>query len=501
MAHVSPDGAIIRINDCLCRMLGRPAEVLLSLGFQDITHPDDLDADIFQMGRLLAGEIATYSIEKRYFRGDGAIVWGELTVSLVSDRQGHADFLIAVVQDIGPRKALEARAHADAVMRGLMERSPDCLKVLDADGRIVMVNAAGCRAVGVDGPDMLVGQPWEHLWPADERRHVQQALQTARSGKVGRFVGHRVSSSGDRRIWDCVLWSLPDGDGRLMAMSRDSSEIWPPAPHGVPIAATSLEGRTRWDNAANNDFACSALQATVDCILVLEDDGRVVSVNKAGLAQMEVEQREQVCGRDVVLLWPRRSREAVARAIRLARIGEATRLTAYGPTARGTPRWWDVVVSPLLKVGDLPPRLLLVARDVTETSVTASTLRASLAGLHAFIDGMPQMAFVINGDGAGDQWNRRWCDYTGLPQDEPLHSAWAKAVHPDDRPLTWYPWLASLSSGKAFEAEHRIRAADNTYGWFLTRAVPLRGVAKERPTVWFGTSTDISDLVARRAER
>jgi diguanylate cyclase (GGDEF)-like protein len=85
--------------------------------FQDITHPDDLDADLEHVREMVAGEIRGYEMEKRYFRADGSIVWVLLSVSLVRDADGAPRYFISQIQDISERKRaqgeLERLAHHD----------------------------------------------------------------------------------------------------------------------------------------------------------------------------------------------------------------------------------------------------------------------------------------------------------------------------------------------------------------------------------------------------
>lgn len=108
IAHVSLEGGFLRINQRFCEIVGYSVEEMLALTFQEITHPDDLEADLDNVGRLLAGEIETYAMEKRYFRKDGSAVWVNLTVSLLRRTEGDPRYFIAVVEDIGSRKELEA---------------------------------------------------------------------------------------------------------------------------------------------------------------------------------------------------------------------------------------------------------------------------------------------------------------------------------------------------------------------------------------------------------
>lgn len=107
-AIVGLDGRWINVNASLRRFLDHTADELNALTFQDITDEADLDRDLVQLEALLAGTIASYQMEKRYIRKDGARVWAELTVSLVRDAGGQPLFFISHVQDIEARKADEA---------------------------------------------------------------------------------------------------------------------------------------------------------------------------------------------------------------------------------------------------------------------------------------------------------------------------------------------------------------------------------------------------------
>jgi PAS domain S-box-containing protein len=116
MALVGLDGRFIEVNDSLCELLGRPRAELVALTFQDITHVEDLDADLDNASRLLAGEIHHYEMEKRYLHPSGTDVWALLSGSLVRGDDGEPLYFIAQVVDIGARRrallALE-RANRD----------------------------------------------------------------------------------------------------------------------------------------------------------------------------------------------------------------------------------------------------------------------------------------------------------------------------------------------------------------------------------------------------
>ncbi len=111
IAHAAVDGKWLLVNQKLCDIVGYTHSELLEKTFQDITHLDDLDADIEYHRRILAAEIQTYSMEKRYIRFDASLVWINLTVSLVRESSGEPKYFISVVEDISERKQAEAALH------------------------------------------------------------------------------------------------------------------------------------------------------------------------------------------------------------------------------------------------------------------------------------------------------------------------------------------------------------------------------------------------------
>ena len=100
IAQIGLDGAWLLVNNRFCQMLGYSEAELRRRTLQDITHSDDRDESLTGRRRLLAGEISSHTMEKRYIRQDGAIFWGRLHRSLVRDHDNSPKYFIAVVEDI-----------------------------------------------------------------------------------------------------------------------------------------------------------------------------------------------------------------------------------------------------------------------------------------------------------------------------------------------------------------------------------------------------------------
>ncbi|MCC6764715.1 MAG: PAS domain S-box protein [Deltaproteobacteria bacterium] len=125
IARVAPEGRFLEVNDRFCEIVGYPRARLLAGDFQQITHPDDLEADLAHVERLLAGAAGSYAMEKRYVRPDGTTVWAALHVALVRDAAGAPTDFVSVVKDItaaklSERTILESSARLETLSRRLL---------------------------------------------------------------------------------------------------------------------------------------------------------------------------------------------------------------------------------------------------------------------------------------------------------------------------------------------------------------------------------------------
>lgn len=106
---VAPDGQFLESNQVFCNMIGYSADELRGMNFQQITHRDDLTADLHNVQQLLGGRQSSYSMEKRYIRRDGEALRVQLDVSLLRDERNRPVQFIGQIQDISERKRSEDR--------------------------------------------------------------------------------------------------------------------------------------------------------------------------------------------------------------------------------------------------------------------------------------------------------------------------------------------------------------------------------------------------------
>ncbi|MEO6208324.1 MAG: PAS domain S-box protein, partial [Candidatus Limnocylindrales bacterium] len=226
MALVSPDGRFVRVNASLCEILGRDERALLSSTFQEITHPDDLEADLAYVRQVLAGERRSYQTEKRYLHGAGNIVWAKLSVSLVRDEQGQPLHFIAQIEDVTAAKATEeALRHSEAKLRAIIDNVPASIALRGVDGRLELVNNQVARVLGVAAED-VVGRSLAEFFDAEtvavmREQDARMVADVAPTVEELEFA----DADGSQRTHHVVRYPITDADGTLTGLGSFSLDI------------------------------------------------------------------------------------------------------------------------------------------------------------------------------------------------------------------------------------------------------------------------------------
>ena len=228
MALVGTNGRWLQVNRSLCRLVGYSEEELLAKTFQDITHPDDLEADLGYVRRLLAGEIQTYQMEKRYLHRDGRVVWISLNVSLMRDAEGNPLYFISQMQDVTERKrAEEALSRSENRLRTIIETEPECVKVLSMDGSLLEMNPAGLSMLEADSLEQVRGKPvYEYIAP-EHRSDFVALTERVLHGGTGTLDFELVGLKGTSRWLETHAVPLRNARGEiagLLAITRDITE-------------------------------------------------------------------------------------------------------------------------------------------------------------------------------------------------------------------------------------------------------------------------------------
>jgi len=167
-------GRFLKVNRKYCDIVGYSPEEMMSLTFQEITHPEDLPEDLDNMKRLVKGDVREFDMEKRYLHKSGAIVWVSLSVSAMWGAGEEPSCHIAVVEDITERKrAEEALRDRDEKWRSLAETAPVVIMNVSRDGTIKFIN----HVLEEHTLEQVVGtRVYDHI-PHDQHELMRKAIE------------------------------------------------------------------------------------------------------------------------------------------------------------------------------------------------------------------------------------------------------------------------------------------------------------------------------------
>lgn len=230
IAITSPQKGWLETNLRLCEMLGYSADELMGgLNWADLTHPDDLAADVAQFERVLTGEIDNYSLDKRFVRKNGEIIWTRLGVGCVRKSDGSLDYAVAILENITERKQAEEKLRErEAHLRALIETIPDLVWLKDADGVYLACNPRFERFFGATETE-IVGKTDHDFLDKEQadffRENDRVAIAAGASCANEEEVAY--ADDGHKEILETVKTPMYNSEGKLvgvLGVGRDITE-------------------------------------------------------------------------------------------------------------------------------------------------------------------------------------------------------------------------------------------------------------------------------------
>jgi PAS domain S-box-containing protein len=494
IAHKDAAGCFLRVNETYCQILGYTREELLQKTWQDITHPEDLAAELEPYARLMRGDLSTYALEKRYVRKDGSPVWIDLAVSVGRDAAEMPAYVIAIAQNISERKQLQeelrgAKESAEAAhsrVTRILESITDAFFALGHDWRFTYINPPAESLLRRSRDELLGKVLWDEFPEAvgsTFERMYQEARATGRSVTFEEYYPPLES-------WFEVR-AYPSADG-LSVYFRDMTE------------------RRRAEEAlrrANDRLRLAVQSSNIGIWEVESPDGSFESRREYYINLLELLGYDTPQDQTDSTIWQHLVHpDDTERVDRTLRAFYSDKPREYVLELRmrhkdGSYRWF---VSRGTAVCDEEGRLIRGVGsciDITDLRRAEAAMRESERRFRTLAAALPHMVWTADPDGAHDYFNARNTEYTGFTFGQLRGWEWRATIHPDDLSRCLELWSRSVATGEPYEIEYRLRRFDGTYRWHLARALPLRDDAG-RVTKWFGSCIDIDDQKrAEEAER
>jgi PAS domain S-box-containing protein len=215
IAHIAPDGRLLRVNEALSRILGYPVDELLTKSLQDVTHPDDLAADLARVQLIREGKLDSYEIEKRLLRKDGMIIWATKSAGCVRKGNGSIDYFVSMIEDISGRKQAERELRKNEErFRSSLLHSPLPILLFDSREQILVISQSWLEQSGYLREELRRLEDWTiRAWGQRSDEVLEQIREfmivSAEPPEVrsGELVIR--TKDGRERLWRFITSALP----------------------------------------------------------------------------------------------------------------------------------------------------------------------------------------------------------------------------------------------------------------------------------------------------
>jgi PAS domain S-box-containing protein len=543
---LDPKGHIVSWNPGAERIKGYKAEEIIGQHFSHFYPQEAIDRGWPAYELKVAQAEGRFEDEGWRVRKDGSQFWANVIITALRDDSGKLRGFSKITRDITERKKAEesarrlveettARRVAEENARLIQEQRErlhvtlasiaDAVISTDAQGRIDFLNPVAERLVAWKAEEAAGHRLEEvvHIVNETTRQPVRNpALEALKDGTAVGLANHTVliSRDGTERPIDDSAAPIRDAESRVIGsvlVFRDVSRHRLAEQHrNARMGVTQVlnQAATVAGGVAGVLRAvCESLAWDVGFFWTVNDEGTALFCKQCwqrpGLAVGEFESAS--FGRTIAKgqgLPGRVWESGQAAWIRdVTDDGNFPRRAAAASYGLHSAFACPVIVSQQLlgviefftrQSREPDPDLLEMMTTIAgslgqfiERKAAEDELRRSEAQFRQLADTMPQLVWTARPDGNIDYMNRRWTEYTGLPQTIG-NEGWSIILHPEDGPSAVERWAASLQSGAPFEMEMRLLDRNQTYRWHLVRTVAIRDEVGQ-VTRWFGTGTDIQE--------
>ena len=384
MTLAAPDGGWLRVNRALCRIVGRTEEEMRGLTFRDITHPDDLDNDLALLQKIIAGELDSGQLHKRYLKPDGSCVWARVSGAAARREDGEIACLIVQVEDVTEeRRAARDLAAQEARFRLLADGADDVVsaRIRTLPERRVEYISRGALAITGHSPEDFYAHPGllAELVHPDDAPMLEALFADVtllhRGGASLRFV----------RDDGTVMWvqtrgePIYDDDGNAVGAEILSWDVT--ARHQAEHALAASERRFR-----------ALAEHAADAVAIRDADGVIRYVSPAVTAILGDAPGELIGSSTLLRLSDDQLSVLAAAVDRATEAPGAVARTEVRVRHRdGFPRWLEIAVTNRLDDPDIAG-LVLNVHDVTEQHAAQEAVAYQAA--HDALTTLPNRASV-----------------------------------------------------------------------------------------------------------
>jgi PAS domain S-box-containing protein len=455
-AITTPTKGWLAVNEKLCAILGYPKDELVRMTWSELTHPDDLAADVAQFDRVMAGELDGYVMEKRYIRKDGTIIWATIAAQCFRDHSGAVEYFAGLVQDITDRKkGLEALAYVNECFTQTLNGSQHILYRMNVkQDRYDYLSPSSEKIHGIpyeEGLQYSLDMVMQRIHPEDRVRisaEIDAALKARTANSVDLELEYRLRKTDGDYCW------LHDSTTLIV---DDNGE--PDFFFGSAYDITERKWTEELLQASEERFR-SLMDLSPDIISIIAEDGTLAYNSPAALAIHGYTQEEMVGRNTFSLIHPDDQPLCLDYTEKIFNDLPRPISVQYRYLNKdGSYVWMEATAANQLANPHIRG-LIVISRDISERKRNDEMLRQSEDRFRRIIEQSPISMAVVSLDGTIEYINACAIDTFGyLPEEIPHMNDWWVKAYPDpvyrEQVVTQWMGLVEKAMGENGYIERR----------------------------------------------
>ncbi len=450
------------VNARMAEMLGYPPEEMAGkqiLSFMD-EHQQRQARELMTRREEGVNEKHDFKFQRR----DGTDLWTIVSTNAIISEDGRFINALAMVTDITDRKnAEEALKASERKFRNIAENVPGVVMKYKlnpgGDDELLYISKSVEQLFEISQEDAVhhIGLLWDRIYKDD----------------LEKYMASIKASSKPPSFWE-QEFRIEMSDGRIKWV------------HARSVPARQDDGSVEWDTLViditdqkqNEDalqkslaFNKAIIDSSQDCIKTLDLDGNLLFMNKGGQKILEIDNVEPYLNSPWTAFWKDDDCVNAEKAVQSAKDGAIGAFEGYCPTVKGTPKWWDILISPIMDETGGVRQLLAVSRDITDRKQAGQALKKSEEHLRLITDNLPALISHVDRDLNCLFANKAYMTYCGVHPEELIGKKISEVLD-EDAFNRAYPYVQKVLKGEFVSLENRLTPQGDQDMFFQVNYVP-----------------------------
>jgi len=481
LAITSMEKGWIEVNDALCTTLGYTRDELTRMTWTELTYPEDLAPDLAQFKRMLAGEINSYAMDKRFIHKDGHLVHTRLAVSHVRKPDGSLDYVVAMVEDISERKQSElALENSEKQLRFVLAGSELGFWDWDIATGKVYRNEQWAVMLGYSpGEIRQTAKQWTDFIHPDDRERAWNSINAVLEGRSNM---HRLEyrmlhkDGGVRWILDQASVMQRDPDGKPLRMCGTHTDI-------------TTRKQNELERQQHEQYQRALLDNFPFAVWLKDTESRFLAVNQGFVQLFGLRSTDEVVGKNDFDIAPTELAEGYRADDRgVLASGNKKNVEEEIVDADGKRKWFETYKAPVFDAAGRVLGSVGFARDITGQKREERRHALALDATKILVWEIDFVTGKLDYDSSA--LRSQWLNDTSVPD---TLERWLALVHPDDRPNFMALVERVLQPGEAgaFDCEYRLQPPDSGSLWVHTVGRVVHRDAAGQPLLGAGYTVNI----------